>query len=307
MSDVPTTFSILPSHIEERLSGDLLETHQLALRAIDALPILRSLIVHFNYDPNCSKGLLEQFVSAMVQVQEVCTQWGVYDTVATELTEASHEKTIEYEEHVGDCFHHFVFRIALANYNAVMWTFAPMDWRDRKQVEMWFESWVARYSPFSSEPFKFGIGWKEGWRLRGELRREALKAANILLSDSSRRSNNASQLSREDSNAAGKPKWNRDQGKLYYDERKIKFIRSISVAKNVVSVLDAFEEEGWPNRIDDPLSPSKDQQRLHETIRRLNDNLAVIRFRADGTGTGIVWEELATDNCKGTAQEPHRN
>ena len=85
MSDVPTTFSILPRHIEERLSGDLLETHQLALRAIDALPILRSLIVHINYDPNCSEGLLEQIVSAMVQVQEVCTQWDIYGRVALEL------------------------------------------------------------------------------------------------------------------------------------------------------------------------------------------------------------------------------
>ena len=60
----------------------------------------------------------------------------------------------------------------------------------------------------------------------------------------------------------------------------------------MVRVLDVFEEESWPDRIDDPLDPSKtkDQQRLHQAIRRLNENLDLIRFGADGTGEGVIWQ-----------------
>jgi hypothetical protein len=77
------------------------------------------------------------------------------------------------------------------------------------------------------------------------------------------------------------------------------------VAKNVVKILDAFQEDGWPKRIDDPLQPSKDQQRLHEAIKRLNDNLDILRFRADGTGQGILWEIIAPES-ELTAPEPPR-
>jgi len=63
---------------------------------------------------------------------------------------------------------------------------------------------------------------------------------------------------------------------------------------NVIKVLDQFEEDGFPARIDDPLAdpraPSKDQARLHETIRSLNNKIRFIRFHADGTGKGIRWE-----------------
>ncbi|MBU4270582.1 MAG: hypothetical protein KKE86_16925 [Planctomycetes bacterium] len=86
------------------------------------------------------------------------------------------------------------------------------------------------------------------------------------------------------------PAWNKDRCELTYCGTIIKRVKSASIAKNVVRVLDAFQEDGWPDRIDDPLDPSKNQQRLHETIKRLNDNLETIRFRADGTGQGIVWE-----------------
>jgi hypothetical protein len=93
------------------------------------------------------------------------------------------------------------------------------------------------------------------------------------------------------------PAWNKDRCELTYRGSVIKRVKSASVAKNVVRVLDAFQEDDWPDRIDDPLDPSKkkDQQRLHETIKRLNDNLDVIRFRADGTGQGIRWELTAPE------------
>ena len=93
----------------------------------------------------------------------------------------------------------------------------------------------------------------------------------------------------------GKLKWNKDLCELTFHGTIIKRVRSASVAKNVVRVLDTFQEDGWPDRIDDPLDPSENQQRLHETIKRLNDNLEMIRFRADGNGQGIKWASIAPE------------
>ena len=61
------------------------------------------------------------------------------------------------------------------------------------------------------------------------------------------------------------------------------------------AVLDAFEEEGWPCRIYDPLPPRGDacpKQRLHWTINRLNGHQEnhLVRFFGDGTGEMVCWE-----------------
>jgi len=96
----------------------------------------------------------------------------------------------------------------------------------------------------------------------------------------------------EATNETSKPTWNRDRGELSLDGDVIKRVRSVTVAKNVTRILDTFEDDGWPDRIDDPLDPSNSQMRLHEAIKRLNDNLTGIKFRADGTGQGIVWERI---------------
>jgi hypothetical protein len=90
-----------------------------------------------------------------------------------------------------------------------------------------------------------------------------------------------------------KPRWNRDRGELLYDDRVVRQIRSVSVARNVVRILDAFHEQDWPERIDDPI-PGGDPQRLREAIGNLNERLQEIRFRADGTGQGILWEPCSS-------------
>jgi hypothetical protein len=64
---------------------------------------------------------------------------------------------------------------------------------------------------------------------------------------------------------------------------------------NQEAILVAFQEEGWPHRIDDPLPPLGDIEpkcRLHDTIKRLNRHHKdrLIRFRGDGTGEGVCWE-----------------
>jgi hypothetical protein len=69
-------------------------------------------------------------------------------------------------------------------------------------------------------------------------------------------------------------------------------------APNQETILSAFQEEGWPPRIDSPLSPRPGEdavRRLNDSISRLNRNQRhrSIRFRSDGKGEGICWEPLS--------------
>lgn len=90
-----------------------------------------------------------------------------------------------------------------------------------------------------------------------------------------------------------KPSWDAEQRELLFQQMVIKRFRR--PAPNQELVLDVFQEEGWPRRIDDPLpNPClhEPSQRLHDTIKCLNRNQvsSLIRFRGDGTGEGVVWE-----------------
>jgi hypothetical protein len=92
------------------------------------------------------------------------------------------------------------------------------------------------------------------------------------------------------------PHWDADDRTLYVGHLIVKEYRVRS--PNQEAVLSAFEEEGWPHYIDDPLSPVGDQspkQRLRDTIKCLNANQKhrLIRFRGDGTGERVRWETVA--------------
>jgi hypothetical protein len=78
------------------------------------------------------------------------------------------------------------------------------------------------------------------------------------------------------------------------------------VAPNQQIILAAFEEEGWPARIDDPLPQDPDQdpkERLRETVRRLNEHQHVhlIRFRVSNCGQAISWERIDSAHPHGPA------
>jgi hypothetical protein len=88
------------------------------------------------------------------------------------------------------------------------------------------------------------------------------------------------------------PVWNSDHRLLSYADRTVKqFTRC---ANNQEKVLLAFQEESWPARIDDPLSPRPCQdrkRRLNDTIKCLNrgQKHRLLHFRGDGTGEGVTW------------------
>lgn len=87
-----------------------------------------------------------------------------------------------------------------------------------------------------------------------------------------------------------KPRWNADLGELKFGNSTTRVRRS---AKNVWKILSAFQEEGWPTRIDDPLPGGKQDTRLRETVRTLNAACSrkslLLRFESDGSGEGICW------------------
>lgn len=94
------------------------------------------------------------------------------------------------------------------------------------------------------------------------------------------------------------PTWQSETRELRWKDRVVKRLKWRAV--NQITVLCAFQEEGWKEVIDDPLPPSPEQDskgRLHDTIKALNrhqDN-KLLRFGGIGTGEAIRWQ-LIEDN-----------
>jgi hypothetical protein len=66
-------------------------------------------------------------------------------------------------------------------------------------------------------------------------------------------------------------------------------------SRNQEAILATFQEDGWPYKVYDPLSPIVDcdpKRRLNDTIKGLNHHQenSLIRFRGDGTGEAVIWE-----------------
>ena len=87
------------------------------------------------------------------------------------------------------------------------------------------------------------------------------------------------------------PVWNHETGKLIFEGEIIRSVRT-GVGRHITKILDAFEEDGWPDRIDSPILKTDAGMVHRDAIRKLNDGLRAIRFRSDGTGDGICWEML---------------
>ena len=89
-----------------------------------------------------------------------------------------------------------------------------------------------------------------------------------------------------------RPHWDASRRELRLGVTILKRFRR--PAPNQELILTAFEEQDWPERIDDPLPHSRQvdpRHRLHETIKSLNQGLksGVIHFGGDGTGKGVLW------------------
>lgn len=93
--------------------------------------------------------------------------------------------------------------------------------------------------------------------------------------------------------AACLPSWDDQRRVLRVGERIVKKFRVPCPCQE--AILAAFEEEGWPPAIDDPLRPHPEQnakRRLRDTIKGLNmcQINSILSFRGDGSGTRVLWE-----------------
>jgi hypothetical protein len=91
------------------------------------------------------------------------------------------------------------------------------------------------------------------------------------------------------------PTWNKDRRELRVGSDLVKQFKQ--PAPNQEIIISAFEEEGWPDVIDDPLPPRAQQdakRRLHDTINNLNRNQKrpLLRFSGNGCGQGVRWRLL---------------
>ncbi len=92
-----------------------------------------------------------------------------------------------------------------------------------------------------------------------------------------------------------KPHWDQSHRELRYNGQVVKRYRV--PAQNQQAILDAFEEDGWPEFIDDPIPPDGDQdpkRRLNVTIKSLNRNqlAPLLRFHGNGNGLQVHWEAV---------------
>lgn len=102
-------------------------------------------------------------------------------------------------------------------------------------------------------------------------------------------------LSTGSSPEPSRPHWNSAHRELKLDDQVVKRFRV--PAANQETILAVFEEEGWPESIDDPLplAPGIDPvHRLQATIKRLNRNQAfhALKFHGNGGGRVVYWERL---------------
>lgn len=81
------------------------------------------------------------------------------------------------------------------------------------------------------------------------------------------------------------PLWDRTARRLTYLGEECKAFRRPAPDQELV--LAAFQEEGWPEAIDDPLQRGK----LGKTVESLNKNLRHIRFYRNGSGKGLRWSD----------------
>ncbi len=92
------------------------------------------------------------------------------------------------------------------------------------------------------------------------------------------------------------PVWDAQTRELRVGGKVVKLFRW--PAQNQEAVLNAFQAQGWPTRIADPLPLDPKvcaKRRLHDTIKCLNRRRIekLIKFRGDGTGRGVKLELLS--------------
>jgi hypothetical protein len=104
---------------------------------------------------------------------------------------------------------------------------------------------------------------------------------------------------------SAKPQWDPTRRKLSFGGQMVKQFHV--PARNQELILSAFQQQDWPESIDDPLSGEIDidpKIRLNDAIYRLNNKqlACLIRFHVNGHGSSVHWSLHARH---ATRQRPH--
>jgi hypothetical protein len=99
---------------------------------------------------------------------------------------------------------------------------------------------------------------------------------------------------------AQKPVWDQLRRELRYGNQVVKHFRV--PAANQEIILQAFQEEGWPPCIDDPLPPRKDapsKGRLLASVKSLNRSQLspLLLFHGNGNGIQVYWEAAVSSRA----------
>jgi hypothetical protein len=90
------------------------------------------------------------------------------------------------------------------------------------------------------------------------------------------------------------PFYDKGDQDLWFRGKRIKCLTR--TADNQTAILEKFQREGWPPRIDYPLERDglvNPKKRLHDAVQRLNQGQRSprLRFGRDGKG-GVYWRPL---------------
>jgi hypothetical protein len=89
---------------------------------------------------------------------------------------------------------------------------------------------------------------------------------------------------------APRPRWDSERRILWYGENICKKYRQ--QADNQIAIIEEFEKQGWPPRINDPLGTGPanvTRQQTSDAVRALNKN-KYIAFQLGGDRKGVLWE-----------------
>lgn len=110
----------------------------------------------------------------------------------------------------------------------------------------------------------------------------------------------------ERSNAADTPRWLSSTGELWFQGEVIRRIRNQAKASTIVRILAAFEENGWPSTIDDPVTAGGDSVQRRRAVESLNHGLTLIRFACAGDGESFRWDVLPQPKPKASKKKAAR-